>query len=163
MLGAHRRGFLAYGNKRHTVVRTRNAVLLVSILQTATASGADYLTHEAPVPESVVGIGTPIDKIKTFSSDAFVPMSEAAGAMGSSDGVTIAGALYKPGPSASIGAIDHYGHHTFNRFFAEASGDWDIREGLGLRARAAFVDQRGPGAQDLADYRLILNYELPLL
>ena len=36
-------------------------------------------------------------------------------------------------------------------------------QGFWLRARAAFVDQQGPGARDLADYRLILNYELPLL
>jgi hypothetical protein len=35
--------------------------------------------------------------------------------------------------------------------------------GLWLRARAAFVDEKGPDAQDLTDYRLILNYELPLL
>jgi hypothetical protein len=38
-----------------------------------------------------------------------------------------------------------------------------ILEGLWLRARAAFVDQHGAGAQDLADYRLILNYELRFL
>ena len=36
-------------------------------------------------------------------------------------------------------------------------------QGLWLRARAAYVDQHGDNAQDLADYRLILNYELPLL
>ncbi|MEA3274270.1 MAG: OprD family outer membrane porin [Pseudomonadota bacterium] len=36
-------------------------------------------------------------------------------------------------------------------------------KGLWFRARAAFVDQQGAGAQDIADYRFILNYEIPLL
>jgi len=36
-------------------------------------------------------------------------------------------------------------------------------EGLWLRARAAFVDQHGAGANDIEDYRLILNYTVPLL
>jgi hypothetical protein len=35
--------------------------------------------------------------------------------------------------------------------------------GLWLRARAAFVDEKGPDTQNLTDYRIILNYELPLL
>jgi hypothetical protein len=35
-------------------------------------------------------------------------------------------------------------------------------ENLWLRARAASVDQDGPGAIDADDYRIILNYTLPL-
>ena len=35
-------------------------------------------------------------------------------------------------------------------------------EGLWLRARAAFVDQHGEGANDIEDYRLIMNYTVPL-
>jgi hypothetical protein len=38
----------------------------------------------------------------------------------------------------------------------------DFLEGLWIRARAAFVDQDGSGAEDIDDYRLILNYSLPL-
>jgi hypothetical protein len=38
-----------------------------------------------------------------------------------------------------------------------------VLEGVWLRARAAFVDQHGDGARDLADYRIIINYSLPLL
>jgi hypothetical protein len=36
-------------------------------------------------------------------------------------------------------------------------------QGIWLRVRAAFVDEHGEGAQDLADDRVILNYSLPLL
>ena len=34
---------------------------------------------------------------------------------------------------------------------------------LWVRARASFVDQHGPEAIDIADYRVILNYTVPLL
>jgi hypothetical protein len=35
-------------------------------------------------------------------------------------------------------------------------------DGLWLRARAAFLNQEGPGAVDQQDFRVILNYTLPL-
>jgi hypothetical protein len=38
----------------------------------------------------------------------------------------------------------------------------DLLEGLWIRARAAFVDQNGSGADDINDYRIILNYSIPL-
>ena len=38
-----------------------------------------------------------------------------------------------------------------------------IFQGFWLRARAAFIDEHGAGANDFEDYRLILNYTLPLL
>lgn len=38
----------------------------------------------------------------------------------------------------------------------------DLLEGLWIRARAAFVDQNGSGAEDIDDYRIILNYTIPL-
>ncbi|MDH3900012.1 MAG: OprD family porin, partial [Gammaproteobacteria bacterium] len=38
----------------------------------------------------------------------------------------------------------------------------DLLEGLWIRARAAFVDQDGSGAEDINDYRIILNYSIPL-
>ena len=35
-------------------------------------------------------------------------------------------------------------------------------DGLWIRARAAFVDQSGSGAEDINDYRVIVNYSIPL-
>ena len=37
----------------------------------------------------------------------------------------------------------------------------DVPQGLWIRARTAFVDQDGDG-QDSQDYRLIVNYSVPL-
>jgi hypothetical protein len=36
-------------------------------------------------------------------------------------------------------------------------------KGLWLRFRGAFVDQEGPGAQDIDHFRIILNYDIPVL
>ena len=36
-------------------------------------------------------------------------------------------------------------------------------KGLWLRFRAGFLDQEGPGSQDVEDFRIILNYEIPIL
>ena len=38
----------------------------------------------------------------------------------------------------------------------------ELLKGLWIRARAAFVDQDGTGADDINDYRVILNYSIPL-
>jgi hypothetical protein len=38
----------------------------------------------------------------------------------------------------------------------------ELLEGLWIRARAAFVDQDGSGAEDIDDYRVIVNYSIPL-
>lgn len=38
----------------------------------------------------------------------------------------------------------------------------DSLEGLWIRTRAAFVDQNGSGAEDINDYRIVVNYTIPL-
>jgi len=38
----------------------------------------------------------------------------------------------------------------------------ELLEGLWIRARAAFVDQNGSDADDINDYRIIVNYSIPL-
>jgi hypothetical protein len=38
----------------------------------------------------------------------------------------------------------------------------DFLDGLWIRGRTAFVDQDGEGAEDSTDYRIIVNYSVPL-
>jgi hypothetical protein len=38
----------------------------------------------------------------------------------------------------------------------------DVLDGLWIRGRTAFVDQDGEGAEDSTDYRIIVNYSMPL-
>jgi len=41
--------------------------------------------------------------------------------------------------------------------------NYNTPKGIWLRVRSAFVNQKGPGAQDSKEIRIILNYKLPLL
>lgn len=86
-----------------------------------------------------------VARIKTYASDRFEPMAEAAGADDANDGVTFAGALYKLTRSASIGAIGLYGHNTFNTVYAEASGPWQLTDRLQSRLSAQFTNQTSVG------------------
>ena len=86
-----------------------------------------------------------VTKIKTFSSDEFVYMSEAAGAEGANDGVSMVGARYELSPTASVGAIDQYGHNTYNTLYAEGSDSWDLTGELGLRLSGQYTYQKSVG------------------
>ncbi len=72
-------------------------------------------------------------KFKAFNSDSFVHMSEAAGAVGSDKGLSLAGARIPATDEFTLGAINYYGWDTFNIFFTEATyhnvvkGDLDFR------------------------------------
>jgi hypothetical protein len=87
-----------------------------------------------------------VTKIKKISSDEFVYMSEAAGAEGTNDGVSLIGARYTLSPTANVGAIDHYGHDTFNTFYAEATGTWELSGGVGGRISGQYTNQQSIGA-----------------
>jgi hypothetical protein len=84
-------------------------------------------------------------KIRTYDSDRFIHMSEAAGSPGSNDGVTMIGARYSFNETNRIGAINHYGHNTFNTFFSEASGAWDLTDRLGIRLSGQYTYQNSVG------------------
>jgi hypothetical protein len=65
----------------------------------------------------------------------------------------MAGARYSFGPSSSIGAINHYGHNTYNTFFAEASGARDLADPWGLRLSGQFTHQESVGDALTGDFR----------
>jgi len=111
-----------------------------------------YFLYDKTDPTFNYAIGH-VTKIKTFSSDEFVRMSEAAGAEGTNAGVSTAGFYYKPSSTAKIGAIDHYGHDTFNTFFAEATDAQDLAEGLGLRLSGQFTHQKSVGDEVVGTFQ----------
>jgi len=63
-------------------------------------------------------------------------------------------------PDSGIAASPDETELNFTLDFRPNGGFFD---GFWLRARAAFVDEKGTGSNDLEDYRLILNYSIPLL
>jgi hypothetical protein len=65
-------------------------------------------------------------------------MSDAAGAAGSNRGVSVLGALFKLGERARVGAVNEYGHDTFNTFYIESTGSGDLGGDRGLQLHGAF-------------------------
>jgi hypothetical protein len=88
-----------------------------------------------------------VTRIKNYSSDRFVSMAEEAGAEGSNDGVSVIGALYKFSPSASLGAINEYGRNTFNTFYAEATGPWNLTQQVEMRLSGQYTNQSSLGEE----------------
>jgi hypothetical protein len=86
-----------------------------------------------------------VTQVKTQATDRFVSMSEAAGAEGSNDGVSLIGFRYQLSPTASAGASNQYGHNTYNTLFTEASASWRIGDALGLRLSAQYTNQQSVG------------------
>jgi hypothetical protein len=92
-------------------------------------------------------VASQVLKIKERNADTFRPLSQAAGAPGTDDGMTLAGATWSPNDRILVGAIDELSWDTFNTLYAE--GDWEIPtgvDGFELKAGLQFTDQRSVGA-----------------
>jgi hypothetical protein len=86
-----------------------------------------------------------VSKIKLRTSDEFVPLSEAAGAGGTNEGMTMIGARNALDKLFNFGAINQYSWDTFNTFFAEANGAWRVTDSVAIRLSGQFTDQRSIG------------------
>jgi len=91
-------------------------------------------------------------KFKDYDSDSFEYMSESAGAFDSDEGVTVAGARYKPSGDVSIGAANYYGWDTYNTFFAEGTYHRLLGANLDMKLAAQFSDQRSVGDELVGDF-----------
>jgi outer membrane porin, OprD family len=101
------------------------------ILQRA-GSGLDY----------VVGHVT---KFKERSGDEFRYLSEVAGAKGTDEGLTLAGAQLPLGENLTIAAINQYGWNTFNTLYTEASFNDRLSESLDFKLSGQYTNQRSIG------------------
>ncbi len=86
-----------------------------------------------------------VTRFKGYQSDRFVNMSEAAGALNSDDGVSVAGVQTSVGESAKVGLINYYGWNTFNTAYLEASYHQEVTDDLDVRVSGQHTDQRSTG------------------
>ncbi len=93
-----------------------------------------------------------LTKFKDVFSDEFLPMSVRAGALGSDEGLTMAGARFSVNEQLTIGAIDYYGWDTFNTLFAEASYHSVMRGNLDFRLSAQLTHQHSVGDELVGDF-----------
>jgi hypothetical protein len=89
-------------------------------------------------------------RIKPRNADEFQSMSEKAGAVGSDDGVGLAGVRLTPIKNLRLDLTNQYGVNTFNTTYAEADYVQPLGEDWKLRLGAQFTDQRAVGDALLA-------------
>ena len=89
-------------------------------------------------------------KIKPRNDDAFVYMSQQAGAAGSEDGVILGSIRATPVAGLRIDAAEQYGINTFNTLYLEGDYLRPLNENWKLRLGAQFTDQRAVGDELVA-------------
>lgn len=114
-------------------------------------------THEAYLAyrrgeRSAYGLGH-FAKTKSKVSDRFIPMSEAAGAPGSDEGVSVAGAKLGLNNDATLGVFNLYGWDTYNTLYAEGNWASYLLRDVGTKVGVQYTDQRSVGDQLLDDFR----------
>jgi len=86
-----------------------------------------------------------LTRIKPRDSDAFISMSEAAGAPRTNHGVALLGLTMKPGSALSIEVSEQYGVNTFNTLFGRVEHVRPLGHEVQLHVGAQFSDQRAVG------------------
>jgi hypothetical protein len=133
----------------------RNTVL--TLAHTKTANNSDIRSPYGGYPGYASVI---IQDFNRAGEDAWlIGLSWNAAQLGL-DGLTVF-ANYVTGDTPNSGSAASPDQQEFD-LTADYYFRGSIADGLWLRARAAFLNQEGPGAIDQQDYRLILNYSLPL-
>jgi hypothetical protein len=94
-----------------------------------------------------------ITRTKPRNSEHFIPMSAAAGALGTDKGVSIAGGKVNILDHANVGLFNYYGWDTFNTLYAEANWASYVLKSLGTKVGIQYTDQRSVGDQMVGDFR----------
>lgn len=85
-------------------------------------------------------------RMKTRNADAFVAMSEAAGAPGSDEGVALVRLNAEPLRRLQVTVSEQYGIDTYNTVFVQVEHTMALRRGAQLQVGAQLTDQRAVGA-----------------
>ncbi|MFW2374064.1 MAG: OprD family outer membrane porin [Gammaproteobacteria bacterium] len=91
-------------------------------------------------------------RTKQKNSERFIPMSEAAGALDTDKGLSVAGGKVEILDHASVGLFNYYGWDTFNTLYAEANWASYILRSLGTKVGLQYTDQRSVGDQLVGEF-----------
>lgn len=92
-------------------------------------------------------------KTKPKNSEDFVAMSEAAGAAGTSDGVSATWGILNFNDETKLAVFNLYGRNTFNTLYAEANWADHLLQHSGIMVGAQYTDQRSVGDELVGDFR----------
>jgi hypothetical protein len=91
-------------------------------------------------------VGAHVRKLKRRNDDGFIYMSEAAGAVGSDDPLTLFGLRYSDDYAGwNVSAINHYAWNVMNIFYTEGNVSWELAGDLALSASAQYTNQQSVG------------------
>ncbi len=88
-----------------------------------------------------------VSKMKQRDSDRFIAMSEAAGFVGTDEGVTLAGGSYNFTEHAHIGILNLYSWDFLNIFYAEAANLYSLTDELLVRISGQVTSQVSVGEE----------------
>lgn len=97
-----------------------------------------------------------VDSIKRKNDDNFIPMSEAAGAAGSDEGLALLGAQYTFADGSLIGATNQTSFEVMNTFFIKAEKSFHLSDKLSVRGYAQYTDQRSVGDELIGAFETYL-------
>lgn len=93
-----------------------------------------------------------VNRIKRKNDDSFIPMSEAAGAIGTNEGLGLLAAQYTFKDDSLIGATNQTSFDVMNTFFIKGEKSFRINDDVSLRAYGQYTDQRSTGKALIGDF-----------
>lgn len=114
-------------------------------------------TFEAYGVGSVAGprfnyVAAHLTKMKQRNSSDFVSMSEAAGAAGTNEDLSMVGAQYAFNDDMNIGALTQQSWDVMNTTYAEANKAWDVSTESEARLSAQYTRQQSVGDDLIGDF-----------
>jgi hypothetical protein len=93
-----------------------------------------------------------VDEMKRKNDDEFIPMSQAAGAAGTDEGLGLVAAQYIFGDGSLIGATYQRSFEVMNTFFIKAEKPFELGNDVTLRGYAQYTNQRSTGDALIGDF-----------
>jgi hypothetical protein len=94
-----------------------------------------------------------LSDMRPRNENDFISMSERAGALGTDEGMLLAGVQFRPLPDLSVGGYNYWVKDTFNTGYLAADYLWKLNADLGMRFQGQFTHQMSVGDEFLDSFR----------
>jgi hypothetical protein len=94
-----------------------------------------------------------LSHMRPRNENSFVSMSEQAGALGTNEGMLLAGVQFKPLRDLSVGGYNYWVRDTFNTAYVAADYLWKLSADWGMRFQGQFTHQTSVGDELLGPFQ----------
>jgi hypothetical protein len=94
-----------------------------------------------------------LSDMRPRNEDRFVSMSERAGAVGTNEGMLLAGVQFQPLKNLSLGGYDYWVTNTFNTGYLAADYLWKLNADWGMRFQGQFTHQASVGDELIGSFQ----------